>query len=288
MKNKFWTYLNKKGYYVILLLCILTVIGTTTFITNHNMHILNKINEQNSIDLDEEFGDYDLENVGTINAYQNDLDITTEDIEGAGSVIAENSDTNQSPENNEDKSIETKKEEIEQDIIVVSSNKNNEDTEREKQETEEEAKEVEETFSFNENTAIIWPISGQIVMDYSSDKLIFDKTLEQYRVHPAICIKPSEDTNVKAVARGKVEMIKNDPETGITVILNHGDGWRTIYGQLQKNVSVKQNDIVEQGQIIGEIGSPTKYSILLGEHVYFQVTKDNKPVNPKELLNNKN
>ena len=90
-KYKFWTYLNKKSYYAILLLCILTVIGTTTFITNNNMNTLDKVNEQNSIDLDEEFGDYDLEDVGTINAYQNDLNITEEDIEGAGSAVAENS-----------------------------------------------------------------------------------------------------------------------------------------------------------------------------------------------------
>jgi murein DD-endopeptidase MepM/ murein hydrolase activator NlpD len=282
-KFKFWTYLNKKSYYAILLLCILTVIGTTTLITRNNMNILNKVNEQNSIDLNEEFGDYDLEDVGTINAYQDDLNITEEDIEGAGSAVAENSSKEETAK--EDTSTA-------EDIVVASNKEVKETTPTSKEEADEDktektdfSEEIEATFSFNENASFAWPVTGEIVMDYSADKLVYDKTLEQYRVHPAICIAPTEDGIVKAAAKGKVEMIKNDPETGVTVILNHGDGWKTIYGQLQKNVSVKQNEVVEKGQVIGEIGAPTKYSVALGDHVYFQVTKDDTPVDPKEFLN---
>jgi len=282
--KKFWTYLNKKSYYAILLLCILTVIGTTTFITRNNMKTLDKLNEQNAIDLDEEFGDYDLEDVGTIKAYQEDLNITKEDIEGAGSAVVD------SPSEEETAREDTS---ATKDIIVVSgeetkSNKSasSEKVNESRNEKRETSEEVEETFSFSENASLIWPVTGEIVMDYSADKLVFDKTLEQYRVHPAICIAPSEEGIVKAAAKGKVEMIKNDPETGITVILDHGDGWKTIYGQLQKNISVKQNEIVEKGQVIGEIGTPTKYSIALGDHVYFQVTKNDTPVDPKQFLTN--
>lgn len=247
------------------------------------MNTLDKVNEQNSIDLNEEFGDYDLEDVGTINAYQNDLNITEEDIEGAGSAVAENSSKEEAAKEDtsttEDIVVASNKEV--QETTPASTEKANEN-QTDKTETSED---VEETFSFSETSSLVWPVSGEIVMDYSVDKLVFDKTLEQYRVHPAICIAPTEEGIVKAAAKGKVEMIKNDPETGITVILNHGDGWKTIYGQLQKNISVKQNEVIEKGQVIGEIGAPTKYSVALGNHVYFQVTKDDVPVDPKEFLN---
>ncbi|NLK21812.1 MAG: M23 family metallopeptidase [Epulopiscium sp.] len=276
--NKFWMYLNKKSYYGILFLCILTIIGTTSVMTKNNKKVLDKLNEENSIDLNEEFGDYDLEDVGTINAYQNDLEITEEEAEGAGVAIVEDNPTDE-----------------EQGTVTVVSNKSAQENKEEvkhsqgeeviaKVEVPEPDEEAQETFSFSEATNILWPVSGEIVMDYSSDKLVYDKTLEEYKVHPAVCIAPSEESKVKAVAKGKVEVIKKDPETGITVVINHGNGWRTIYGQLQKDVSVQQDQIVEEGQVIGEIGSPTKYSVLLGQHVYFQVMKDGKPVNPKELL----
>lgn len=282
-KYKFWTYLNKKGYYVTLLLCILTVIGTTTFITNNNMNTLDKVSEQNSIDLDEEFGDYDLEDVGTINAYQNDLEISEENAEGAGSATVQDV-----PE----EVVETNTTPMEEEIIVASNKEtnttekdNSDSTQKVNEDKTEKTKEVEETFSFEESMPITWPVTGQIVMEYSPNKLVFDKTLEQYRVHPAVCIAPIEDGVVKAASKGRVEMIKNDPETGITVIINHGNGWKTIYGQLQKNISVQQNEVVEKGQIIGEIGAPTKYSVSLGNHVYFQVTKDDKPLDPKQFIN---
>lgn len=286
--NKFWTYFNKKGYFVILILCILTIIGTTTVITNNNLNTLDKVNEENYIDLDEEYGDYDLKDVGTINAYQNELDITKEDIQGSGSATVE--DISQE----ETKELDAN---IEEEGITVASNKeidnnqvsspSNEETEEKTNNTsvkdEEINEEVEETFSFSENTIIQWPLLGEIVMDFSSDKLVYDKTLEEYRVHPAICISSSEGEEVKAAARGKVEIVKNDPEIGITVVLNHGDGWKTIYGQLQKEVSVKQGEIVEKGQVVGKIGLPTKYSTLLGKHVYFKIEKDGKAVNPRQF-----
>ncbi|HQD50320.1 MAG TPA: hypothetical protein PLL17_04210, partial [Defluviitaleaceae bacterium] len=67
--KKFWTYFNKKGYYGMLLLCLLTII-VTTMVTNNNLNTLEKVREENYIDLDEEYGTFDLEDVGTINAYQ--------------------------------------------------------------------------------------------------------------------------------------------------------------------------------------------------------------------------
>ena len=118
--NKFWTYFNKKGYYVILSLCILTIL-VTTFITRNNLNTLDKVNEENYIDLDEEYGTFDLEDVGTINAYQNDLDITNEDIAGSGTATAEDLILTEE---------ETAKEEskdlaAEEEVIIASNNETN-------------------------------------------------------------------------------------------------------------------------------------------------------------------
>lgn len=45
-----------------------------------------------------------------------------------------------------------------------------------------------------------WPLEGDIVMDFSSDALVYDATLEQYRTNDCICISASQGTPVKAAA----------------------------------------------------------------------------------------
>lgn len=288
--NKFWTYFNKKGYYVILSLCILTIL-VTTFITRNNLNTLDKVNEENYIDLDEEYGTFDLEDVGTINAYQNDLDITNEDIAGSGTAAEDLILTEEETAKEESKDLAA-----EEEVIIASNNETNnniiplpvaEETKEDEKVVslidEEPDKETVETFSFSEDTIIQWPSYGEIVMDFSSDKLVYDKTLEEYRVHPAVCIAAAENEEVKAAAKGRVETVKKEADTGITVVINHGDGWKTIYGQLKEDLAIKENDAVEKGQVIGKIAEPTKYSALLGKHVYFKVEKDGKPVDPKQF-----
>jgi murein DD-endopeptidase MepM/ murein hydrolase activator NlpD len=138
--------------------------------------------------------------------------------------------------------------------------------------------------SFNANSKLKWPIKGEIVMDYSKNHTVYDKTLEQYRVNESISIASKLGTPVKAAAAGTVVSISNDNKKGCTVVLDHGNGWQTTYSQLQENVIVDKNQVVDAGDVIGGVGSPTKYSILLGEHLDFEVTKDGQSTDPKMLL----
>lgn len=81
-----------------------------------------------------------------------------------------------------------------------------------------------------------------------------------------------------------METVKTDDERGITVVLNHGNGWQTTYSQLQEDVVVKEGDKVKKGQEIGLVAEPTKYSIALGEHVDFSIAKDGVTVDPKSTV----
>ncbi len=138
--------------------------------------------------------------------------------------------------------------------------------------------------SFSAGDSMIWPLEGSIAMDYSMDRTVYDKTLDQYRTNPAICINAAIGSQVKASAAGTVKSIKNEPRTGYTVVIDHGNGWTTTYGQLQETILVKEGQAVEAGTIIGGVATPTKYSILLGGHLSFEVDKDNVPQNPNLLL----
>ena len=147
-----------------------------------------------------------------------------------------------------------------------------------------EANEV--TFkSFDENAdSMAWPVLGEVVMNYSVDHLLYDKTLEQYRTNSNICIGAPEGSEVRCSAEGKVADVYTTRENGRTVVVDHGNGWVTTYSQLQDGILVKAGDVVTANQQIGSVGQPTMFSSLLGSHLAFTVYKDNTPIDPNKIL----
>ncbi len=158
------------------------------------------------------------------------------------------------------------------------------DTKQQTQTTQKENTEQQTTQSANiiENEPLFaMPLAGNIVMDYSADHAIYDATLDQYRTNDHISIGAKKGDAVKASEDGTVESIQTDDERGITVVINHDNGWQTTYSQLQEGVVVKEGDKVKKGQEIGYVAEPTKYSVALGEHVDFSIAKDGIKLDPK-------
>lgn len=134
------------------------------------------------------------------------------------------------------------------------------------------------------NPVFAWPVTGKIVMDYSADVPVFDQTLEQYRTNNCISISADKGEKVLAAAAGTVESIAHNDENGYVVTVFHGNGWRTTYGQLDENLAVKEGDIVNSGDLIGVVGAPSKYSVMLGNHMDFGVTENGDSIDPKTAL----
>jgi murein DD-endopeptidase MepM/ murein hydrolase activator NlpD len=143
---------------------------------------------------------------------------------------------------------------------------------------------IQDFTAFEDSDTMLWPVLGEIVMDFSTDALVYDKTLEQYRTNDSVCISAPSGTQVRSAAEGLVVAIETSKEFGNTVVVEHGNGWVTTYSQLQDNILVSVGDVVESGQIIGGVGEPSIYSALLGSHLNFIVSKDDVPVNPNDIL----
>lgn len=88
-----------------------------------------------------------------------------------------------------------------------------------------------------------------------------------------------------ASADGTVLEVKEDEILNNVVYLKHGDNITTIYYGL-KDVNLKANDEIKQGDIIGKSTS-NKFS-LDKNSILFEVQKEGKGINPEELLNNQN
>lgn len=142
---------------------------------------------------------------------------------------------------------------------------------------------VQPELDFNEEDGLVWPIVGDVLINYSMDKTIYFPTLDQYKYNPAIVIAATQGEQICAAADGRVTSVSYDPGTGNTVVMELGNGYELTYGQLE-NITVSEGSYVNVGDGIGTVANPTKYYSLEGTNVYFKLTKDGEPVNPLSKL----
>jgi len=148
----------------------------------------------------------------------------------------------------------------------------------------EEVDIYEEAVAYGNEITFIWPTKGEIALDFSLDKTVFDPTLEQYRTNDSICISTEAGAEVQVACDGIVKRVFKDYEKGMTVVINHADGWSTTYSQLDEKVAVKEGDSVEKGSVIGQVSMPTKYGTALGAHLDFKISQNDYVIDPKVAL----
>lgn len=175
-----------------------------------------------------------------------------------------------------------------------SDDKKTEPSETKAQETEpaklpEETSEAKDTSGtaeqvfFAEGTDMLWPVDGNVLMNYSMDKTVYFATLDQYKYNPAMIISGEPGDKVTAAARGIVKSIEEKAATGLTMTIDIGNGYELVYGQL-KDLQFHEGSLVEAGAMIGYLQQPSRYYTVEGCSLYFQVLKDGKPVNPLDYL----
>ena len=142
---------------------------------------------------------------------------------------------------------------------------------------------MQPALTFSDSDTLVWPIVGNILINYSMDKTVYFPTLEQYKYNPAIIIQANEGDLITAATAGKVSSVFKDPQIGNGITMELGGGYEATYGQLT-NILVSEGSYVAAGDVIAEVAAPTKYYSVEGTNVYFKLTKDGEPVNPMTKL----
>ncbi len=125
----------------------------------------------------------------------------------------------------------------------------------------------------------IMPVEGIISGVYGSQRILNGKPKWP---HYGIDIAAKQGTMIKASASGTVTMAEDDLYyTGGTIIMDHGHGISTIYSHLE-NVKVSVGDKINQGDIIGTVGSTGRST---GPHLDFRVNWFQTRLDPMSLLN---
>lgn len=142
---------------------------------------------------------------------------------------------------------------------------------------------IAEQLNFDKAMGLQWPIAGEVVIPYSPDHGVFHYTLEQFSASEAVVLSSSVGTEVKAAAKGVVTAIEEDVRTGTTVTLALGNDTSLVYGQLEI-ADLKEGDVVEAGECLGTVAEPTRYYVIEGPNLYFQVLEGEESIDPMALL----
>lgn len=138
-------------------------------------------------------------------------------------------------------------------------------------------------YNFPSMMKLEWPLYGNILMNYSMDKTVYFKTLEQYRYNPALLIEAGVGTQVFASANCVVKEIYSNAELGNVIVLDVGEGYEMTLGQMA-DITVSQGDVVDAGTLLGTVAEPSVYYTVEGSNLYVKMTKDGVAFNPLDVL----
>lgn len=214
--------------------------------------------------------------------------VTTDDLDydpyfqETGSAKVENPDLSGSSSMSEgvtENTVDVITEPAETDVVLEQIA----ETESEDEDTRAISTAMQPTLNFEEGDSLVWPVVGNVLINYSMDKTVYFPTLDQYKYNPAIVIQAKEGDIITAAAAGKVTDVFEDTQIGTAVTMELGNGYEVTYGQLDQ-VLVSEGSYVSMGDMIAQVASPTAYYSVEGTNVYFKLTKDGEPINPMTCL----
>lgn len=198
-----------------------------------------------------------------VNEQTSNNDNTNTDVSEASDKTEETSENTNSPVSNETSGTnEAKKEE--KPVTEVKE--------------EQPIKEVKKEITF------VKPTDGEIIGEFANENLIYSETLKEWITHTAIDIKADKTSVIKSAADGIVRSIVNDPRYGLTVIVEHDDGYETVYSNLLTAEFVVEGEEIKQGQTIGTAGNTASFESNMECHLHFELLKNGEYLNPAIYL----
>lgn len=255
-------FLDKKGFFIVLIICIAIVGATAVFVTTIS-------NSPSTSDYDPE--KIIPEEVSADSSHEND-----------NKSSAQSSITSSSPSESTKLAVNNQTDAVK----AASQNSENKTTTQSSNQTSSAPAKTAGVKSATvvKTQELAVPVLGSVSFEYSQDKLVFSKTLDEWTTHSGVDIAAERGTAVKAAADGVVSEIKNDPRLGITIIIDHQNGIKTVYANLASDEMVTPNQKVKQGDVIGSVGNTSAFESAEQPHLHFEVLKNNIPVNPAEYL----
>ena len=127
------------------------------------------------------------------------------------------------------------------------------------------------------------PVDGKVLEEFSDNNLVYNEALKDWRAHSGVDLEAESGQQVIAAANGIIERVF-DSNMGKCVEIDHQNGYKTIYANLDENIQIKPGDEVAEGDVIGLIGNTALGDATDIPHLHFEITKDGENVDPKDYF----
>ena len=105
-----------------------------------------------------------------------------------------------------------------------------------------------------------------------------------WQVHLGIDLMAEAGTVVAACAPGKVKSVGEDGELGLCVLIDHENGYESLYAGLSSASYVKAGDPVARGQTIGHVGNGVLSESDAQSHLHLEARQNGRPIDPLNLF----
>ena len=123
----------------------------------------------------------------------------------------------------------------------------------------------------------ILPLTNTVQKSFSADGPVYCETMKDWRLHLGTDFAGEEGQAVKAVTRGTVSTVENDPLWGGVVVIDHGVGDITRYCGVKP--TVKKGDAVGLGDVIGDLQT-IPCECAQSAHLHMEMYVDGQPIDP--------
>ena len=131
--------------------------------------------------------------------------------------------------------------------------------------------------TYLESLPSLWPVRGFLASGFGVRLSPFTDTKV---FHQGMDIAAAKGNPARAAAGGKVVRSGFESLYGNLVVIDHGNGYRTLYAHLSKRL-VAVGDVVQRGDEVGKVGETGRAT---GPHLHYEVHVNGLPVNPIRFL----
>lgn len=125
---------------------------------------------------------------------------------------------------------------------------------------------------------------SNVIASFSGNELVKNSTTGSWQTHNGTDYAAAAGDSVFAVSDGEITAVNDDPLWGVTVTIDHHNGYITKYCGLADNLSVQTGDSVSSGDTIGAVGDTADIESSDDSHLHIEITHNGKYVNAEDIL----
>ncbi len=119
---------------------------------------------------------------------------------------------------------------------------------------------------------------------FSGSELVKSNTTGSWQTHNGTDYSAAVGDSVFSVSDGEVTAVNDDPLWGITVTIDHHNGYITRFCGLADDLSVQKGDSVSSGDTIGAVGDSADIESADAPHLHIEIMHNGKYINPEDIL----